>query len=236
MAYSAVIFALFGTLVGNFSVAAYNPILMQMAATLSTPFDALYEQMGRAYRDRETGQFASVEESFAWVCHSLSLTAVTPAQVEQFAQLHYEYVAGVLVPDPGVPETLGTLRGRGLRLGLISNCGPDVPRLWNASPLAPLIDAVLFSCEAGLKKPDPRIYAAAAARLGVPAAACLYVGDGSYEELRGAAQAGMVPVLKRVDLGDVYDPHRDEVKGWNGAAITTLAEILGIIDGGGTPG
>jgi putative hydrolase of the HAD superfamily len=230
MAYRAIIFDLFGTLVGNFSTAAYNPIITQMAAALSTSFDPLYQQMGAAYRDRESGKFASVEESFAWVCRALSLTAVTPAQVEQLAQLHYEYVAGVLVPDPGVPETLATLRSRGLRLGLISNCGPDVPRLWPASPLSPLMDAALFSCQIGVKKPDPRIYAAAAARLGVPAAACVYVGDGSYEELRGAAQAGMIPVLKRVDLADVYDPNRDEVKGWKGAAITTIGEILGLIE------
>jgi putative hydrolase of the HAD superfamily len=230
MAYRAVIFDLFGTLVGNFSTAAYSPIITQMAAALSTPFHPLYQQMGRAYRDREIGKFASVEESFASVCRALLLTEVTPLQVEQLAQLHYDYVASVLVPDPGVRETLGTLQSRGLRLGLISNCGPEVPRLWAASPLAPLIDAALFSCQAGMRKPNPRIYAAAAARLGAPVEACVYVGDGSHEELRGAAQAGMVPVLKRVDLEDVYDPDRDEVKGWNGAAITTIGEILGLIE------
>jgi putative hydrolase of the HAD superfamily len=77
------------------------------------------------------------------------------------------------------------------------------------------------------------MYATAAARLGVPAEACVYVGDGSYEELRGAAQIGMHPVLKRVDLGDVYDPNRDEVKRWKGTAITTIAEIIGFIESAG---
>src|SRR6185312_12619606 len=99
----------------------------------------------------------------------------TPGQVEQLAQLHCDYVAQVLVPDTDVLETLDTLKRRGLRLGLISNCGPDVPRLWAASPLSPWIDQALFSCQAGMRKPDPRIYAAAAMQLGVPAEACVYV-------------------------------------------------------------
>jgi putative hydrolase of the HAD superfamily len=233
IAYSAVIFDLFGTLVGNFSAAAYNQVIAQMAAALSTPYDPLYQRMGLAYRDREIGKFASVEESFACVCRALLLREVTSAQVEHLAQLHYDFVARILVPDPGVLETLGALKSRGLRLGLISNCGPDVPRLWAASPLSRLIDGALFSSQVGMRKPDPRMYATAAARLGVPAEACVYVGDGSYEELRGEAQIGMHPVLKRVDLGDVYDPNRDEVKRWKGTAITTIAEIIGFIESAG---
>jgi hypothetical protein len=38
MAYRAVVFDLFGTLVGNFSVQEYDRVLMRMADALSTPY------------------------------------------------------------------------------------------------------------------------------------------------------------------------------------------------------
>lgn len=107
----------------------------------------------------------------------------------------------ILVPDPGVLETLRALKSCGLKVGLTSNCGPDVPRLWQSVPLSTLMDVSVFSCAVGVRKPDPKIYTAVCTRLGVEAAACIYVGDGSSEELYDAAQVGMYPVLKRVPLG-----------------------------------
>ncbi|MDE0554652.1 MAG: HAD family hydrolase, partial [Candidatus Poribacteria bacterium] len=58
---------------------------------------------------------------------------------------------------------------------------------------------------------------------------CLYVGDGSGEELAGVAAVGMLPILKRVDLTDVYDPHRPEVENWQGIAIDEIAELPDIV-------
>jgi putative hydrolase of the HAD superfamily len=54
---------------------------------------------------------------------------------------------------------------------------------------------------------------------------CIYVGDGSSQELTGAAAIGMRPVLKRIDLRDVYDSHRPEVEGWRGLAINEIKEL-----------
>ncbi len=47
----------------------------------------------------------------------------------------------------------------------------------------------------GCRKPDPRLYATVAARLGTPAEACWFVGDGGSREHQGALAAGMHPVL-----------------------------------------
>ncbi|MDT5014052.1 MAG: hypothetical protein QOD39_212, partial [Mycobacterium sp.] len=57
------------------------------------------------------------------------------------------------------------------------------------------IDAAVFSWQEGYRKPDGRLYATAAARLGVPAAQCWFVGDGGSREHQGAQAAGMRPVL-----------------------------------------
>ncbi len=86
-----------------------------------------------------------------------------------------------------------------------------------------------FSCEERIRKPARRIYQIACERLKVQPQECLYVGDGSGEELTGAAAVGMLPILKRVDLTDVYDSYRPEVENWQGIAVNEIAELCDIV-------
>lgn len=51
----------------------------------------------------------------------------------------------------------------------------------------------MISGEVGLRKPDPRIYALAADRLGLPPAAIVFVDD-LGPNVRAATEAGMVAV------------------------------------------
>jgi putative hydrolase of the HAD superfamily len=74
---------------------------------------------------------------------------------------------GLLVPRPDAVATLGSLRSRGLRLGMISNASSELSGLWAESALAPLFDAVLFSADERMMKPDPRLYERMAELLGV---------------------------------------------------------------------
>jgi putative hydrolase of the HAD superfamily len=127
--------------------------------------------------------------------------------------------AAIFVPRDGAVPALEQLRARGLRTGLITNCSSETPQLWAASPLAPLVDACVFSCREGARKPERRLYEAAAQRLGVQPEACVFVGDGNDDELAGAARAGMRPVLLRTQS------KRD----WNGEAIHNLSEVVELV-------
>ncbi|MDH6111838.1 putative hydrolase of the HAD superfamily [Kitasatospora sp. MAP12-15] len=124
--------------------------------------------------------------------------------------------AGFATPALGAVQTLSRLHQGGLRIGLVSNCSSDVRSMLDSSALAPLLDTTVLSAEAGLMKPDPAIFRLAAERLGVDSSACLYVGDGNDNELDGAAQAGMAPIL--LDLAEGHP--------WAGARISTLADVL----------
>jgi putative hydrolase of the HAD superfamily len=86
---------------------------------------------------------------------------------------------------------LGALRGRSVKLGLISNTTPEEVTGWDSSALAPCFDEVVFSYRVGLVKPDKRIYELACKRLGVSPSAAVFVGDGGDYELRGASLAGL---------------------------------------------
>ena len=84
---------------------------------------------------------------------------------------------------------------------------------------------------AGLKKPDPRIYNMSAEQLSVKPESCLYVGDGSSQELSGAQAVGMHPVLIHNPEEDIARTHRveSEVESWNGPVISSLREILDLV-------
>lgn len=228
MSYKAIIFDLYGTLVGNYSRQAYDQVQEQMAKILNVPYPKFWQTMGETFKDRSLGSNPSFENNIVEVCRRLN-AKVDKTQIEQTVVLNYEFTRNSIIPDPEVLEALGLLKRSGFRIGLITNCNANVPLLFPESPLAQYIDVPVFSCEERIKKPSPRIYQIACERLKIQPQKCLYVGDGSGEELTGAAAVGMLPILKRVDLTDVYDPHRPEVENWQGIAIDEIVELCDIV-------
>ena len=220
----AVIFDLFGTLVNSFTRREYDQVNAQMAAAVSVPYPEFWRLMGETYQDSCLGRYSAYEDLVSDVCCRAGVQTDT-AQITQAANFHYEFIANVIVPEPEVLEALDRLKKRGYRLGLISDCGPSVPVLFPQSPLARFIDVPVFSCEERIKKPSRDIYQRICQRLQIEPHECIYVGDGSSQELTGAAALGMRPVLKRTDLRDVYDSHRPEVENWRGLAICKIMEL-----------
>ena len=111
-------------------------------------------------------------------------------------------------------STLAALRRRGLKLGIVSNWDERLRPLLQRLHLDGHFEAVVVSLEAGCTKPAPDIFRQAAARLNVPSAAMLHVGDSPTEDLAGARAAGMRAVL--------VDRRAEES---SGAVVTTLAEL-----------
>ena len=82
-------------------------------------------------------------------------------------------------------------RAEGGRTAFLSNSGPEVMAHVRADhPLEALFDAVVISCEVGLTKPDPRIFRLCLERLGLSAAAALFVDDRA-DNVEGAAGVGL---------------------------------------------
>jgi putative hydrolase of the HAD superfamily len=133
---------------------------------------------------------------------------------------------GELVGRSGLVDTLEAIRARGARVGLISNCTEEVADVWPDTAFAHLFDHAVFSATAGLAKPDPAIYLLAAEGLGVEPEECLFVGDGANDELRGARDVGMTPVLIHRE-GE--DPHWEELRDWDGHRITALPQVLELV-------
>jgi putative hydrolase of the HAD superfamily len=107
-------------------------------------------------------------------------------------------------------------------------CAPDTPALWRSSPFATLLDVEVFSCEVGLRKPEPEIYLKACELLDVEASRCFYVGDGAYAELSGATAVGMTAVLIHDPADADIVPLRPEAEDWN-VVIADLREISALV-------
>jgi putative hydrolase of the HAD superfamily len=56
-------------------------------------------------------------------------------------------------------------------------------------------DAVVFSYQLGVRKPDARIYRRALEEIGVAPGEAIFVGDGGSDEHRGAQALGIATVL-----------------------------------------
>ncbi len=99
----------------------------------------------------------------------------------------------------GAGSLLAFLRRRGLRLGLITNSASPYREPLERLGLAELFDAVLFSCDAGARKPEERLYRDTLARLGealtADPAAALMVGDSLGNDVRAPGRAGMRGLL-----------------------------------------
>jgi epoxide hydrolase-like predicted phosphatase len=110
-------------------------------------------------------------------------------------------------PDEPMLAAVAAAKRAGVRTGLVSNSWGQ--GRYDRSRFDELFDLAVISGEVGMRKPDPRIYALAAERLGVPPDRCVFVDD-LPGNLKPAREIGMATVA-----------HRD--------ADTTIAELEGLL-------
>jgi HAD superfamily hydrolase (TIGR01509 family) len=104
----------------------------------------------------------------------------------------------LLVPpavDDGARLALERLRGKGLKLAVLSNTmrtpGTALRRLLERYGLLAAFAHATFSDEVGVRKPDAEIFALTLRALGVPPAAAVHVGDDAILDVLGARNAGL---------------------------------------------
>jgi len=228
MSYKAVIFDLFGTLVDNYTRADYEKVLVDMASILNIPPGDFMRLWSASFNDRVTGVHGDQRDSIRYICRELGIKS-SKTQIEKAFQVRMDFCVRTTIPRKNSVPVLNQLRKDGYKIGLVSDCTGEIPLVWNKTPFHNLFDVTIFSCTVKTKKPDPRIYLMATDRLQVEPEDCLYIGDGSSNELTGAARVGMHPVLIR-------DPHDSEDAGflireddWQGPRISYLTEALDLL-------
>jgi FMN phosphatase YigB (HAD superfamily) len=98
-----------------------------------------------------------------------------------------------LIPPPssGTTQALRTLRTLGWRIGIVTNGSPAQEAHLKASGLEGLIDGYAISSIVGARKPDPRLFLAAAEQCGASLNGGWMVGDRADADVAGAIACGM---------------------------------------------
>src|SRR5260370_6341914 len=85
-------------------------------------------------------------------------------------------LASARLYDDAIPF-LETLRSRGIKIAIVSNCSEHTRDVLSELGVAALADALVLSCEVGSAKPSAPIFRHALDKLGVTAGAALFVDD-----------------------------------------------------------
>jgi YjjG family noncanonical pyrimidine nucleotidase len=127
-------------------------------------------------------------ERFRRLAIELGLAALP---LERASAYYLEELSGQSQLLPGALETIRELAQR-FPLALITNGIAAVQkRRFAASPITSYFRSIIISEEAGIAKPDPRIFAPALEKIGVDAGSVLYVGDSVTSDMAAARNAGM---------------------------------------------
>ena len=122
---------------------------------------------------------------------------------------------------PDAEPALREVRSHGLRLVAASNWDSSLPEVLERTGLAPLLDGVISSADAGATKPAPQLFRMALEVAEAEPDAALHVGDSPDKDVDGALALGMRAVLIERDGG--------APPGVTVPVITTLSQLPSLV-------
>jgi putative hydrolase of the HAD superfamily len=119
---------------------------------------------------------------------------VSGVEAAQLAEQHYAYYQQLRRPVAGALALLQALKPK-YKIGIVTNNRlAEQQEKLRYLGMSGLVDTLITSEEAGVLKPNPRIYQLALARLGAEAAQTVMVGDNWQADVVGALAVGIRPL------------------------------------------
>jgi len=177
-----------------------------------------YERLGKSFSKLFRAELHTLN------CQVLATMEINTEGTQEIieAEFRAREQKGLYTIYPDTPETLRRIKQKGIRIGLLSNVNPQLaasrrPSLKDNGILM-YFDTIILSVEVGVAKPNKAIFDIALRELGVQNAAdAMHVGDSLIEDVKGARDAGLIPVL--FDPLELYSTE-------NVIKIKTLSDIL----------
>jgi putative hydrolase of the HAD superfamily len=220
---AAVVFDFYGTLTPISPNQAWASNAARLAEVLGVDVASLLQVLDDSFPERISGALGDVRQTMHVLAGRLG-ARLTEEQLDEASATRRSVQESMFTLRPEALGVIEQLRSAGLRTGLVSDCTSELPDAWARLPLAAVIDAPVFSCVEGTRKPDPRLFRKAAADLRTEPDRCVYIGDGGGQELTGASAIGMRAVLL---AGPDWHAHGDRRResGWTGPRISSLTEL-----------
>ncbi len=143
----------------------------------------------------------------------LKLTAEQGEELWEAWNLGGKFLGRTLFPD--VLDTLRWLKGRGFRLGSVSNRGYGGPRFRQEMQelgLSELFEVVVLSCDVGYMKPHPRIFECALEAMGLRPQETAMVGDNIRADVEGPKALGLTAIWCRPTLDEPVEASADPLE------------------------
>jgi len=152
--------------------------------------------------------------------------ALEPGEIDAIASAYRQGYLRVQRPVDGAAALLAAVRPHA-RIGIVSNNLVDEQREKLAfCRLSRYVDVLMVSEEAGISKPDPRIFHMALERIGVASGDAVMVGDSWAADIVGAARAG----IRAVWLNPLRQPMPAEPAGVTEIhSLTPVSAVLPVI-------
>lgn len=160
--------------------------------------------------------------------HDIYLGMYPAANPAQLVQANGEFMAANLTRSEafaGLHDVLDTLRGRGLRLGILTGGHETVHKVLEHHQITDFFGSVVHSGRIEKSKPDPEGVVLALRELGVQASEAAMVGDMDYDILAGK-NAG---VRTTVGLTHGFGSRESLEKAGADFIVHNLAEVASVL-------
>jgi len=132
-----------------------------------------------------------VDEYFARLVDRAPEFLGRPIDMDSYARFWRSTAPGV---HWMVVQKMRELKGRGIRIGLLTNNVKEFGDAWRAMfPIDELCEVVVDSSDVGMRKPEPEIYELICERMGIPPTNAIFVDD-NPDNVAAARKLGMQAV------------------------------------------
>ena len=223
----------------------WGEVFIQMSAELIAYLQAQgfvmdFEKFDQRYRE-VVDQFYSqaqqdwieytAEYTLRYVLAEFGYTDVADEVVQGGLAQAYAYGETLWQPFDDTYRTLDELRARGYKLGLISNArdAANVDRLLDNARLRPWFNPIVISANAGVRKPNPRIFKLVLEAWQLQPDEVVMVGDMLGADILGAHNAGLRGVwATRQSERGANDAHLQTII--PDATIARLSELPALLE------
>ncbi len=183
----AVIFDLWNTL-------AYNDVKVNPVLQIERLLGVKIRKYHEAEKSFMVKKYGSIREAAISLCNALNIEP-SGGMLDEITRVWEDTVERFTL----FPDVIGVLKAlkRRCKIGLISNTDCFSVKYIYKNGYARYFDAVVFSCDVGLLKPDRKIFEILLQKLGVKAGETLMVGDNLKDDILPAESLGMRCVLIR---------------------------------------
>ena len=150
--FTAIVIDFFGTLTTSAPDHLWLQAAAASAAPLGLPAAQWRDVLTASFVERATGALGDLTETFRVLARRCGIEPSEAALAEACAARVAAQNALFVFRSDAV-AALAALRTRGYRLGLLSDCTPELPVAWPELAVAPYFDTAVFSCVEGVKKP-----------------------------------------------------------------------------------